>query len=205
MHRVDALIQAAGWWSYLLVFAMTAGETGVFVGVFVPSEAIVLGAAAIAGRGDLAPVLLAVVVVVGAVVGDNLGYVLGRRWRGGGKGRLVTRLRLGRKIERADAFLANRGAAAVVTGRFVGVVRTFMPFLAGASGMPHRRFLLSSVCAALLWGTGNVLLGCLVGAMLPSAGLVVGAAVGAGAVLVFAVARIRRGRRPRMGFTGRPG
>ncbi|MGW0296471.1 DedA family protein [Streptomyces anthocyanicus] len=205
MHRIDVLIEAAGWWSYLLVFAATAAETAVFVGVLVPGEAIVLGAAAIAGRGDLDPVVLATVVVAGAATGDNLGYVLGRRLRAGRKEQLVARLRLGPRIERADAFLLERGAAAVVTGRFVGFVRTFMPFLAGASGMPHRRFLLSSAFASLLWGTGNVLLGCLVGAMLPSAGLAVGAAAGVVAVLVFGAAHLRRGRHPRTKFTGRPG
>ncbi|MER5916848.1 hypothetical protein ABT124_42425 [Streptomyces sp. NPDC001982] len=64
MH-VDGLIEAAGWWSYVLVFAVTAGKTGAFIGLLVPGETIILLASAIAGRGDLNAVVLAAAVVAG--------------------------------------------------------------------------------------------------------------------------------------------
>ncbi|MFJ9908327.1 DedA family protein [Streptomyces sp. NPDC101152] len=80
MH-VDTLIEAAGWWSYIVVFAMTAGETGAFIGLLLPGETVILLASAIAGRGDLNVLVLAAVVVAGGMTGDTLGYALGRRWK----------------------------------------------------------------------------------------------------------------------------
>jgi membrane-associated protein len=190
---IDALIQAAGWWSYLAVFAVTAGETGAFVGVLLPGETVVLLASATAGRGDLNPVMLAAAVVAGVITGDTLGYALGR-----GCGRRPA-TRWARRAGRARAFLDSHGGAAVFTGRFFGFVRSFLPFAAGASGMPYRRFVLYSGAASLTWGVGNVLAGYFAGAaatdLLHSVGLIGAAALAAVALVIFAVLRIRKGTR----------
>ncbi|MGW0707832.1 DedA family protein [Streptomyces sp. NPDC002643] len=186
--RVDSLIEAAGWWSYLVVFAMTAAETSAFIGLLVPGEAVVLLASAIAGRGDLDPLVLCAVVLAGGMTGDNLGYALGRRCERCPRGRLTRRFRSadGGGIDRARAFLARHGGAAVIAGRFIGFVRTFVPFAAGAAGMPYRRFFAYSTAASLVWGVGNVLLGYFAGAAateaLHSAGLIGAAALAALAV-----------------------
>lgn len=101
----------------------------------------------------------------------------------------------------------RHGGTAVVTGRFVGFVRTFMPFAAGSSGMPYRRFFLYSTIASVIWGIGNVLLGYFAGAavidLLHSVGLIAVAAVAAAAVTIFTVVRIhsRRRRTERSGST----
>ncbi|MFI7501564.1 DedA family protein [Streptomyces sp. NPDC049687] len=177
---VSTLIEAAGWWSYIVVFAVTAGETGAFIGVLLPGETVILVASAIAGRGDLNPVLLTALVVTGGMTGDGLGYALGH-WYGRRPHARPTRwVRPGSRIGQANDFLTRHGGAAVVTGRFIGFVRTFLPFAAGASGMPYRRFFLFSTVASLIWGIGNVLLGYFAGAaatgFLHAAGLI-GAAV----------------------------
>jgi membrane protein DedA with SNARE-associated domain len=87
----------------------------------------------------------------------------------------------------------------VFTGRFIGVVRAFLPFAAGASGMPYRRFFLYSTAASLVWGVGNVLLGYFAGTaateFLHSVGLIAAAALAGAAVAVLVVARILTGRR----------
>jgi membrane protein DedA with SNARE-associated domain len=195
---VSALIEAAGWWSYIVVFALTAGETSAFIGVLLPGETVILLASAIAGRGDLNPVLLATVVVTGGMTGDSLGYALGH-WYGRRPNTLLARwVRPGSRIGQAHEFLTRHGGASVVTGRFLGFVRTFLPFVAGASGMPYRRFFLFSTLASLIWGVGNVLLGYFAGAavtdFLHSGGLI-GAAVAAVTVALFGLVWLLRRRR----------
>lgn len=196
---IDGFVETAGWWSYLIVFATTAGETSAFIGLLVPGEMVILFASAIAERGDLNVLLLAIAVVAGGVTGDNLGYALGR-WRARRPG--SQRARRGRQSHRrgrTQAFLKRHGGAAVFTGRFIGLVRTFLPYVAGAAGMPYRRFALYSTAAALVWGIGNVLLGYFAGAaatdFLHSAGAFGIAALVTASVAAYAVARIRVRRR----------
>jgi membrane-associated protein len=196
---VGALVEAAGWWSYLVVFVVTAGETSAFIGVLLPGETVILLASAIAGRGDLDVVLLAVLVVTGGMTGDSLGYALGRWYGRRPNARLIRRIRPDSRMGRAHGFLTRHGGAAVVTGRFIGFVRTFLPFAAGATGMPYRRFFLFSALASLVWGVGNVLLGYFAGAaatgLLHSAGLIGAAVLAALAITLFALLRLLGRRR----------
>jgi membrane-associated protein len=140
-------------------------------------------------------------VVTGAIVGDSVGYWVGRwyvhtpfaerlrRWAG--RRRLARGLRdrfpLRSGNERAQDFLRRHGGSAVFTGRFVGFVRSFLPFAAGAAGMPYRRFLPYTMAAALIWGTGSVAIGYSLGA---SAGPLMNNAVTAALVGVAAVAAL---------------
>ncbi|WP_060886924.1 DedA family protein [Streptomyces caniscabiei] len=196
---VGALVEAAGWWSYLVVFALTAGETSAFVGVLLPGETVVLLASAIAGRGDLDPVLLAALVVTGGMTGDSLGYALGHGYGRRPNARLTRWAGGDSRIGRAHDFLTRHGGAAVVGGRFIGFVRTFLPFAAGASGMPYRRFFLFSTLASLIWGIGNVLLGYFAGAaaidFLHAAGLIGAAVLAALAAALLGLAWLLRRRR----------
>jgi membrane protein DedA with SNARE-associated domain len=196
---VGALIEAAGWWSYLVVFAVTAGETSAFVGLLLPGETVILLASAVASHGDLNPLLLAALVVVGGMAGDSLGFALGRWFERRPTTRARQRVRSDHRVARARAFLTRHGGAAVFAGRFIGFVRTFLPLAAGASGLPYRRFFVYSTAASLVWGIGNVLLGYFAGAaalyLLHSVGLVGVAAlavVAVAAVVVLGVLRRRR-------------
>jgi membrane-associated protein len=199
MMHIDTVIEAAGWWSYLVVFAVTATETSAFVGVLIPGETVILLAAALAGKGDLNPVLLAGAVVAGGILGDNLGYMLGHRCQrrqGGGKPR---RGWLDAHLRRTQTFLLRHGGKAVFTGRFIGFVRTFLPFAAGASAMPYRSFVFFSTLASVLWGTGNVILGYFAGAtakeLLHSAGLIGVIALAALLLVSFAGVKLLKRRR----------
>ncbi|WP_351236275.1 DedA family protein [Streptomyces sp. NPDC002133] len=200
---IDGFIEAAGWWSYAVVFVATASETSAFIGVLVPGETIILLASAIAGRGDLNVLVVAAAAVAGGITGDNLGYALGRRCaRHPGRRRSRRADRHHHPHGHAQAFLVRHGGAAVFIGRFIGFVRTFLPYAAGMSGMPYRRFVVYSTAASLVWGIGNVLLGYFAGAaaveFLHSAGpigIVVFATV---AVAAYVVVRLRRHRRRRL-------
>ncbi|MFF5521845.1 DedA family protein [Streptomyces coeruleorubidus] len=88
------------------------------------------------------------------MTGDSLGYALGNQCKRRRNARLAHRVRPDNPIGRAQAFLTRHGGTAVGTGRFIGFVRTFLPFAAGASGMPYRRFFLYNAVASLVWGFG---------------------------------------------------
>ncbi|WP_405539313.1 DedA family protein [Streptomyces sp. NBC_00075] len=192
-------IEAAGLWTYVLVFAITAGETSAFIGLLLPGETIILLAAALAGRGDLDPVLLTAAVIGGGITGDSLGYALGHWYEHRPSAeRLRRRIRPGGGIDRAQDFLLRRGGAAVFTGRFIGFVRSFLPFAAGAVGMPFRRFFLYSSAASVLWGTASVLAGYFLGAsaekLIRTAGVAGAGAAAAVTLVVLLVVRTRRRR-----------
>ncbi|MFE2427756.1 DedA family protein [Streptomyces sp. NPDC059373] len=210
-------VESIGVWAYVLVFVLTMGETSVFIGIVLPGETLVLLAAAIAGAGHLDVIGLGTVVITGSIVGDSVGYWVGRwsvhsraaermrRWTA--QWRLARRLRdlpiLRTGKQRAHDFLLGHGGAAVFTGRFVGFVRSFLPFAAGAAGMPYRRFLPTAVAAGLIWGTGNVLVGYFLGAsaggLLHNVAITAVVCVAAVAAVIFAAQRFRhnRGRIPR--------
>ncbi|WP_406435227.1 DedA family protein [Streptomyces sp. NBC_00631] len=132
----------------------------------------------------------------------GLGYALGRRCGRHPGTWLARRLRSGGWSGKAQTFLTRHGGAAVLTGRFVGVIRASLPFAAGASGMPYRRFFFYSAAASLVWGTGNVLLGYFVGTaatrVLHSAGLIGAAVFAAVAVALFCVVWVLKRRRGRV-------
>lgn len=129
MH-LNGVIEAAGWWSYAVVFVLTASETSAFIGLLVPGETAILFASAIIGQGELNAFLLATVVVTGAVTGDSLGYALGRRCARRPGRRRTLRATADHGIGRARTFLTRHGGPAVFTSKFIGFARTFAPYSA---------------------------------------------------------------------------
>lgn len=166
---VDSIVEflrpfMAGWSGYLVVAAATFLENSMAAGVIVPGETLVILGGFYASQGDLTLWGVIVATVVGAVLGDNVGYLIGRRW---GRGLLE---RHGRKVfitperlARADAYYRSHGGKTVFLGRFIPVVRSIGVVLAGVSHVPWRRFLAYDVAGATLWGVGNAVLGFLVG------------------------------------------
>lgn len=165
---IDALaalvLALPAWLALLVVFALPALESSVFVGFVFPGEvALILGGVlASQGRLSLAAVLAAG--VAGAVLGDSAGYLVGRRY-----GRGVLEGTLGRFVrhdhfDRAEGYLAERGGKAVFLGRFTAALRVMIPGLAGMSRMPYRKFAVYNVAGGAAWGTSSVVLGFLAGA-----------------------------------------
>ncbi len=196
---MDALLDLAHPWFYILVFALALAEGGALAGLFLPGEtAMILGGVLVGeGRADL--VTMAALAGGGSVLGDSIGYWIGRRW--GGRLRAT---KLGMKVgeerwRRADAAIHKRGGSVVFFGRFLSVLRTLVPPAAGMARVPYGSFLLFNVPAALLWAWGFLLLGFvadeswhLVEEWAGWAGLVVLLAVVAVAIWVAARARTRR-------------
>ncbi|MCI0633674.1 MAG: DedA family protein [Actinobacteria bacterium] len=147
-------------WGYVIVFAATFLENSVGAGVIVPGETLVIIGGVYAGIGDLWLPGVATVAVVGAILGDNLGYWIGRRF---GRGFLE---RHGRKLfitpdrlAAAERYYERHGGKTVFFGRFVPVVRSVGFIVAGVSHMPWKRFLIYDIAGATVWGIGHSLIG----------------------------------------------
>jgi membrane protein DedA with SNARE-associated domain len=148
--RID-LLWRVGHWGYLIVFVGATLESAAFLGFLIPGETLVIVAGVLASLGifnlgDLIPV-----VAVGAIVGDNVSYQLGRKFghswllRYGGRAGLDEA-----RLARVRTLYERYGGAALVLGRFVGFLRPLVPFVAGAAGMRYPRFLCYNTVACVL-------------------------------------------------------
>jgi membrane-associated protein len=197
---VDQLLGVPGWVVLLVVGVVVFAEDALFVGFVLPGETVAIlgGVAAKIGHAPLAGVLA--VTVVAAIVGDSVGYEVGRKVG-------PRLLRLGplrdrqQGVERAQSFLARRGGSAVLLGRWIALFRALMPALAGAARMPYGKFFAYNAIGGIAWGVAVVLLGYAAGASYHS----IESRFGAGAAIVIAclvlvalaVWGVRRHRRER--------
>lgn len=151
------LADGAGHWTYLIVAGVVLLETSVGLGLLSPGEAILaLAGAAATGDGRLDLTVLLAVVWAAGMVGDGASYLLGRHF---GQP-LLARVRVpARHVARVHDLIEARGGIVLLGGRFVGPIRVFAPFLAGASGMGIRRFLAWDAAGVALWGWSYVLVG----------------------------------------------
>ena len=157
------LSRLASPWGYVVVGAGAMLETSAFAGLAVPGETALIVGGFLAYRGDASLAAMMVVAFVGAVVGDHVGY-----WIGRAAGDRFKRTWAGRKVgedrwARAESYLREKGGRAVFFGRFVGVLRALIPALAGANRMPYGRFAAVDLAGTLIWAPGLVLLGFLAG------------------------------------------
>lgn len=152
---LDGFIANHGAWVYGLLFAIIFAETGLVVLPFLPGDSLLFTAGAIAARGSMNVWLILVLLTAAAILGDAVNYSMGkwigpRIFRGEattGFARLINR----RHLDRAHAFFEKYGGKAVVLGRFVPIVRTFVPFVAGAGAMNYSKFAFYNVFGAALW------------------------------------------------------
>lgn len=139
----------------LVVFA----ESGLLVGFFLPGDSLLITAGALASAGKLNLPVILVGVFVAAVAGDQVGYAIGHRAGPALFSRPDSRFFKKKHVERAEQYFAERGPRTVVMARFVPVVRTFVPIVAGMSDMPYRTFALYNVLGGLAWGVGVTMIG----------------------------------------------
>ena len=149
--HLAAFVAQHGAWVYALLFAIVFTESGVVVMPFLPGDSLlfVVGALAAAGGMDITTVMT--VLVAAALTGDNVNYWIGR-WAGPKVFRAEESRWFSRKyLERTHAFYERHGGKAIIIARFVPIVRTYVPFVAGIGTMSYARFLGFSVVGALLW------------------------------------------------------
>jgi membrane-associated protein len=145
------LAQTYGAWVYAILFLIIFLETGVVVTPFLPGDSLLFVAGTIAAAGELDIQILVLLLIAAAIAGDSLNYAIGRYF-----GPKVFRFDDSRFFKRAyvkrtHAFFERHGGKAIILARFVPIVRTYAPFVAGIGAMRYRRFLLFNVAGAVLW------------------------------------------------------
>src|SRR5215470_13313815 len=165
----DRILSLPGWLVLVLVFAFPALEASAFVGFVFPGEiAVILGG--VAASWGMVPLWAVIAAAVsGAIIGDSIGYLIGRRWGThllhGTLGRLpVIRTHLDKNLDSARAYVQRRKGSAVFFGRFTAALRVLVPGLAGISEVHYPTFLVYNVAGGALWGAGFAVLGYVAGA-----------------------------------------
>jgi membrane-associated protein len=158
-RHLAAFLAEHGAWVYALLFAVVFCETGLVVTPFLPGDSLLFVAGAVAATGGIDARAVAATLVAAALCGDNVNYWIGR-WIGPRVFRSSdARWFNPRHLARTEAFYERHGGKAVVIARFVPIVRTYVPFVAGVGRMGYPRFLGFSVGGALLWVTSLVTAG----------------------------------------------
>lgn len=150
------------------VFAIVFAESGLFFGFFLPGDSLLFTAGLLASQGYFSIVVLALGSFVCAVAGDSVGYTFGKKV--GPK--IFTKedsLFFHKKhIERASAFYAHYGVKAIILARFIPIVRTFVPIVAGVGNMEYKKFIVSNIVGGAIWTIGITVLGFWLGTFIPS-------------------------------------
>ncbi len=150
-QHLAALLQQYGAWIYPILFAIIFCETGLVVTPFLPGDSLLFVAGALAATGGIDVHLLALLLVIAGVLGNtvnySIGYFIGPRvfhWEGS---RFFNR----KALERAHAFYEKHGGVTIIITRFVPILRTFAPFVAGIARMTYLRFSIYNLAGALAW------------------------------------------------------
>lgn len=164
LFDIEATIKTAG---YVGLFGIVFAETGLFIGFFLPGDSLLFTAGILASQGYLHISLTCFVLFLAAVLGDTVGYTIGNKF---GK-RLFHRKDSiffhKDHLEKAQSFYNTHGGKTIILARFIPIVRTFAPTVAGIADMPYFKFLSYNVVGALLWAVGITLAGYFLGRLIP--------------------------------------
>jgi membrane-associated protein len=162
---VRGLIEWGGTFAVCLIVFV---ETGLFVGFFLPGDSLLVTAGVFAGAGQLKLAWLLSLVTLCSIAGDQLGYFIG--WRAGTSlyRREDSRFFKKRHLEEAHKFYEEYGGKTIVIARFVPIIRTFCPPVAGAAKMSYPRYLIYDICGGFLWVWGMILVGYTLGRTVPN-------------------------------------
>lgn len=148
--HLDAIIRDYGTWTYAILFAIIFAETGLVFTPFLPGDSLIFAAGTLAQRGALDAGLVLPLLIVAAIVGDTVNY-----WIGSYLGHRIIASSWGRKrqkyFDRTHAFYERYGGKTIIIARFVPIVRTIAPFVAGLGSMTYRNFLAYNVIGGILW------------------------------------------------------
>jgi len=164
-QSLDAVIL---WGGYALLVAVVFTETGLLVGFFLPGDSLLITAGLVAATGALNIWWLNVVLIAAAVIGDSVGYAIGARLGPTLFTREKSLLFNPRHVERTREFYTRYGARTIVIARFVPIIRTFAPVVAGVGRMQYRRFLLFNVAGGIGWVVSMTWAGYLLGGLIPN-------------------------------------
>lgn len=164
LQNLDELIR---WGGYIGLIAIIFAETGLFFGFFLPGDSLLVTAGLFAARGDLDIFLLLIMLIAAAVLGDATGFEIGKV-----SGRQVVKREKTfffkpEHIKKTEAFYEKHGGKTIVLARFMPVVRTFAPLVAGIAGMPYKKFALYNISGGVLWIGSMLGIGYFLGRVIP--------------------------------------
>lgn len=166
MISPERIIQGGG---IALIGAIVFAESGLAIGFFLPGDTLLFAAGFFSAQGQLPELGWVIsVIVIAAIAGDNVGYTIGRRF-----GPRLFKKKDGiffkrEYLVRAEEFYEKHGGKTIILARFVPVVRTFAPMVAGAGSMQRKRFFAFNVIGALIWGIGVTTAGYFLGSKIPN-------------------------------------
>ncbi len=157
---IEIIIENYPFFTYFVLFGIIFIETGVVILPFLPGDSVLFAAGAIIAKtGLMNPMLVLLLLYIAAITGDSLNYSIGKRLGNKVKENKKIRFIKMEYIERTSTFFDKHGHQAITIARFVPIIRTFAPFVAGVSEMKYREFLKFNILGAILWvsimyGTG---------------------------------------------------
>jgi membrane-associated protein len=164
LYNAERLIQLLSglmlsWAGYAFMFAVVFAETGLLLGFFLPGDSFLFTIGVVAGAGGHSIVTIIGILTVAAIVGDAVGYQLGRRAGPHIYNRPDSRFFKQEHLRKTREFYEKHGGKTIIYARFVPIVRTFAPFVAGVAGMPYSRFAAFNIFGGIGWVVSMTLLG----------------------------------------------
>jgi membrane-associated protein len=158
------------WGGYIILFLIVFAETGLLIGFFLPGDTLLVTAGLLASTGtlELNILLLNLLRIPAAIIGDATGYMIGRRSGARILARPDSRFFKRSHIEKTQEFYAKHGGKTIIIARFIPVVRTFAPVVAGIAGMPYRKFAVYNITGGVLWIASTTLIGYFLGRTIPN-------------------------------------
>lgn len=149
--HLTELVQSYGMLSYLILFIIVFCETGLVVTPFLPGDSLLFAAGALASAGSFSLPTLFVVLIVAAILGDFVNYQIGRYIGPKAFDAKYQRIFKREYLLKTQSFFERHGGKAIILARFVPIIRTFAPFLAGVGSMPYKQFGLYNISGAFIW------------------------------------------------------
>lgn len=158
------ITESLGYFSYLAIWGIIFAESGLLVGFFLPGDSLLVTAGFLASQGKLNIAILIIGCFICAVLGDNVGYFTGYKF---GR-KLFRKDNYQKHLEKTQSFYKRHGKKTIVLARFVPIVRTFAPIIAGVGAMNYRTFMFYNLIGGFVWTFGVTLLGYFLGKSLPA-------------------------------------
>ncbi len=149
IHFLSTVV--TGWYGYLLLFGVVFAETGLLVGFFLPGDSFLFTIGVVAGAGGLDIYVICGLLIVASILGDQMGYFIGSRTGSAIFNRPDSKLFKQEYLRQTQAFYDKHGGKTLIYAKFVPIVRTFAPFMAGVARMPYLRFLSFNIFGGLGW------------------------------------------------------
>lgn len=155
----------SGWLGYLMLFGIVFAETGLLMGFFLPGDSLMFTVGVVAGAGHLDIVLVNVVLMSAAILGDSVGYFLGRKAGPHIFNRPDSRFFRREYLIRTHEFYEKHGGKTIIYARFIPIIRTFAPFVAGVGEMNYGRFIMFNVVGGIGWVFALTMVGYMLGSV----------------------------------------